>query len=82
MKNTKIGSLIPLIPFFFLATGLFSRGLAIGVSLVVSAVALFMVGVYKARQTVGRPGRSGLQMTVIGIASALAGYGSGTLFGG
>jgi len=77
-----VGSLIPLIPFFFLATGVFSRGLAIGVSLAVSAVALFLVGVYKARQTVGRPGRSGLQMTVIGIASALAGYGIGTLFGG
>jgi len=45
-------------------------------------VALFLVGVYKARQTVGRPGRSGLQMAVIGIASALAGYGIGTLFGG
>ncbi|HQH37538.1 MAG TPA: VIT1/CCC1 transporter family protein [Anaerolineae bacterium] len=77
-----IGSLVPLIPFFFLASGLFSRSLAVGISLAMSAVALFLVGVYKARQTVGRPGRSGLQMTVIGIASALAGYGIGTLFGG
>ncbi|NMC00950.1 MAG: iron transporter [Chloroflexi bacterium] len=77
-----IGSLIPLIPFFFLASGLVSRGLSIGISLGVSAVALFLVGVYKARQTVGRPGRSGVQMAVIGIASALAGYGIGTLFGG
>lgn len=77
-----VGSLIPLIPFFFLAAGLLSRGWAIGISLAVSAVALFLVGVYKARQTVGRPGRSGLQMTIIGIASALAGYGIGTLFGG
>lgn len=77
-----IGSLIPLIPFFFLASGLVSRGLSIGISLGVSAVAPFLVGVYKARQTVGRPGRSGVQMAVIGIASALAGYGIGTLFGG
>jgi VIT1/CCC1 family predicted Fe2+/Mn2+ transporter len=77
-----VGSLIPLISFFFLAAGLFSRGLSIGISLAVSAVTLFLVGVYKARQTVGRPGRSGLQMTIIGIASALAGYGIGTLFGG
>ncbi|HOS80600.1 MAG TPA: VIT1/CCC1 transporter family protein, partial [Anaerolineae bacterium] len=69
-------------PFFFLASGLVSRGLSIGISLGVSAVALFLVGVYKARQTVGRPGRSGVQMAVIGIASALAGYGIGTLFGG
>jgi predicted membrane protein (TIGR00267 family) len=77
-----VGSLIPLIPFFFLVAGVLTRGGAIGVSLAVSAVALFLVGVYKARQTIGRPGRSGLQMTVIGMASALAGYGIGTLFGG
>jgi len=38
------------------------------------------VGAYKARITVGRPMRSGLQMAVIGIVSALAGYVIGLLF--
>lgn len=77
-----VGSVVPLIPFFFLASGSLSRALAIGVSLATSALVLFLVGVYKARQTVGRPVRSGLQMTIIGMASALVGYGIGKLFGG
>jgi VIT1/CCC1 family predicted Fe2+/Mn2+ transporter len=49
-------------------------------SIVVSALTLFVVGVYKARITVGRPGRSGLEMAVIGTLSALVGYIVGLLF--
>ncbi len=71
-----VGSLIPLTPFLFLPLMT-----AIPVSLVISALALFAVGAYKARITVGRPFRSGLQMAVIGIVSALAGYFIGALFG-
>lgn len=71
-----VGSLIPLLPFLFLPLGV-----AVGVSLVASALVLFGVGAYKARITVGRPLRSGLQMAVIGIVSALAGYFIGALFG-
>lgn len=71
-----VGSLIPLLPFLLLPIGL-----AVPVSLGVSALALFVVGAYKARITVGRPARSGLQMAVIGIVSALAGYLIGALFG-
>jgi VIT1/CCC1 family predicted Fe2+/Mn2+ transporter len=72
-----VGSLIPLVPFLLLPIGQ-----AVPVSLVLSALALFAVGAYKARITVGRPMRSGLQMAVIGIVSALAGYFIGSLFGG
>jgi VIT1/CCC1 family predicted Fe2+/Mn2+ transporter len=71
-----VGSLIPLLPFLFMPLGT-----AIIVSLVLSAVVLFGVGAYKARITVGHPARSGLQMAVIGIVSALAGYFIGALFG-
>jgi VIT1/CCC1 family predicted Fe2+/Mn2+ transporter len=71
-----VGSLIPLAPFLLLPIGP-----AIPASLGLSALALFAVGAYKARITVGRPGRSGLQMAVIGIVSALAGYLIGALFG-
>ncbi len=70
------GSLIPLIPFLVLP--LF---FAIPVSLLISALALYGVGALKARLTVGRPWKSGLQMAVIGIVSALAGYAIGALFG-
>jgi predicted membrane protein (TIGR00267 family) len=76
-----VGSLIPLTPFVLVPLGLLSRLAAILVSIAVSALALFVVGVYKARLTVGRPGRSGLQMALIGIVSALAGYAIGALFG-
>lgn len=71
-----VGSLIPLAAFLFMPIAS-----AIWVSLAVSALALFGVGVYKAKALVGRPLRSGTQMAVIGIASALAGYAIGFLFG-
>jgi predicted membrane protein (TIGR00267 family) len=64
-----VGSLIPLIPFLFLDVRT-----SIWTSLLVSAVTLYIVGVYKARTTVGNPGKSGLEMAVIGTVSALVGY--------
>jgi len=70
-----IGSLIPLAPFVFLPVGV-----GMVTSIVVSALTLFVVGVYKARITVGRPGRSGLEMAVIGTLSALVGYVVGLFF--
>jgi predicted membrane protein (TIGR00267 family) len=77
-----VGSLVPLVPFLF-----FPREILLGMaaSVGVASVALFLIGWYKAKTTVGRPYRSGLQMLVIGIASAIAGFliayvvGSGTL---
>jgi len=42
--------------------------------LVISAITLFIVGVYKARTTVGHAGKSGFEMAAIGIVSALVGY--------
>jgi len=70
-----VGSLIPLLGFLVLPIRA-----AVPVSMGVSALALFGVGAHKARITVGRPMRSGLQMAVIGIVSALAGYVIGLLF--
>ncbi len=71
-----VGSLIPLAPFFFLPV-VQSSILAV----ILSAIALFIVGFVKARLTIGHAGRSGLQMMLIGIISALAGYLIGALFG-
>lgn len=73
-----LGSIIPLIPFLFLSANIFG---AILVSMVVSAVTLFVIGWYKGKATIGRPGRSGLQMLVIGIVAALAGFGIAYLVG-
>ncbi|MCC7359517.1 MAG: VIT1/CCC1 transporter family protein [Anaerolineales bacterium] len=73
--SAVVGSLIPLAPFLLLPLGC-----AVPAALVLCGLALFGVGVYKARLTVGRPVRSGVQMAVIGIVSALAGYAIGALF--
>lgn len=70
-----IGSLIPLAPFFFLPIAA-----SIPLSILLTAVTLFGAGAYKARTTVGHPGRSGVQMAIIGTVSALAGYLVGALF--
>ena len=64
-----VGSLIPLVPFLF-----FDVTTSIWVSLLISAATLFVVGVYKARTTVGHAGKSGFEMAAIGTISALVGY--------
>lgn len=69
-----VGSLIPLVPFIILPVGL-----SMWVSILGTAVVLFAVGAYKARITVGRPWRSGLEMAIIGTVSALVGYAVGIL---
>jgi predicted membrane protein (TIGR00267 family) len=69
-----VGSLIPLAPFF-----IFPVGLSMILSIVITALVLYIVGVYKARITVGKPWKSGLEMAVIGTISALVGYAVGAL---
>ena len=70
-----VGSLIPLLPFFFLPIGP-----SILISIGITALTLFAAGVYKAKATVGHPGKSGVQMAIIGTVSAMAGYVVGVLF--
>jgi VIT1/CCC1 family predicted Fe2+/Mn2+ transporter len=75
-----VGSLIPLIPFFFLNTLSLQISTAIWLSLVISAFALFVVGAYKAKVTVGDWKQSGVEIAVIGTVAALIGYAIGLLF--
>ena len=70
-----VGSVLPLIPF-----ALMRLSVATPAAIVLTALALFAVGAYKARVTVGHPVKSGLELAVIGLVSALFGYGVGTLF--
>jgi vacuolar iron transporter family protein len=72
--SALVGSLVPLAPFMFLPVQF-----SMWVSIVLAAAALFAVGAYKARLTVGVPGKSGLEMAVIGTLSALVGYLVGVL---
>lgn len=69
-----IGSLVPIFPFMFLPVST-----SMWMSVLFTALVLFGIGAYKARVTVGKPMRSGIEMTVIGIVSAMAGYLVGVL---
>jgi VIT1/CCC1 family predicted Fe2+/Mn2+ transporter len=73
---SMIGSLIPLIPFFFLPVNL-SMLTAFGVC----SLVLFITGAYKAKLTIGTWWKSGLSMMLIGMLAALAGYAIGSALG-
>ncbi|OGK25856.1 hypothetical protein A2954_01095 [Candidatus Roizmanbacteria bacterium RIFCSPLOWO2_01_FULL_37_12] len=74
--SALIGSFVPLFPFFFLPIKP-----AIAIALIFSAVALFIVGFYKAKKTIGRNlVKQGIEMMLIGMISAFVGYFIGSLF--
>lgn len=75
-SSAFIGSLIPLIPFMF-----FGVGESIILSLVISTLVLFAVGAYKARITVGKWWKSGIEMAAVGMVAAMAGWLVGKLLG-
>jgi len=74
--SALIGSFIPLIAFLFMPITAAMIG-----SIIFSLIILFLVGVQKARITTGNPIKSGLEIALIGIASALAGYAIGLALG-
>jgi len=67
--SALVGSLLPVAPFLLMALKS-----AVVVSLLISAVALFGAGAYQARVTVGHWARRGLELLLIGMGSALAGW--------
>jgi VIT1/CCC1 family predicted Fe2+/Mn2+ transporter len=67
---TVLGHLVPLIPFFFTQISLVDAAV---VATVLSAAMLFAIGIYEARVTAGSVWRSGVRLTMIGLASGLAG---------
>jgi predicted membrane protein (TIGR00267 family) len=72
---TLVGHLLPLIPFVILP-----RTPALVVAIVVSAIALFGVGVYSAVTLVGDWRKNGVKMIVIGLGAAAVGFLVGRLF--
>ena len=77
--SALIGSLIPLVPFLLVPLLGISVTVATIMALPLCAAVLFGVGAYKALTLVGDWRISGLQMLVIGMVSAAAGYGIGRL---
>jgi len=74
--SALIGSFIPLAPFIFLPVKV-----SMLISLTLTSLVLFAIGYYKAKVTLGRNFfKLGLEMTVIGMLSALVGYLVGSLF--
>lgn len=69
--STIFGSFIPLISYLFVGKNIL---LGTEVSVILSGVTLFCIGVYEAKTTVGSLWRSGLQMAVIGLTAGLAGF--------
>jgi vacuolar iron transporter family protein len=70
------GALVPVAWFAFLPTGA-----AVPASLVASAIGLFAIGAAITRVTDRSPWRSGTRQLAIGLAAALATYGTGALLG-
>ncbi len=73
---TLIGSAIPLIAFFLLPVKQ-----AILTSVVISAIALFAMGAVKAKITIGDWRKTGVQLLIIGLTSAVLGFVFGLLIG-
>jgi len=74
--SALVGAMGPVIPF-----AVATVRVAAWASIAIGAVALFGIGAYKARRTTGNVLRSALEMVTIGLASAFAAWGIGTLFG-
>ncbi|MFH0954645.1 MAG: VIT1/CCC1 transporter family protein [Candidatus Micrarchaeota archaeon] len=74
-----IGSLIPLAAFFLVP--LISIQTAFWISLVLSALLLFVMGAYKGKITQQSILKNGLEIAVIGLLAAAAGFLVGALFG-
>lgn len=73
--STVVGSIIPVLPYFFLQP----PG-ALIVSLGLSALVLFGVGVYESKIYVGNWVKNGIKMLIIGMSAALIGFIIGKIF--
>ena len=69
-----LAALVPLLPYFFLPV---SRALI--ASVLASGVALFVMGVVKARWTMANPIRSGLEVLALAAVAGIGGYVVGTI---
>ncbi|MCI4361243.1 MAG: VIT1/CCC1 transporter family protein [Thermoplasmata archaeon] len=68
---TVFGHAIPLVPFFFVGSDVL---LGASLAIVASAIALFGIGWYESKITIGNWWQNGLQMAMIGLAGGFAGY--------
>lgn len=73
--STMVGAFLPLIPYFF------SRpAIATWLALIISIIILGGIGLYKAQVNLISKSKSAIEMIVIGMGAALAGYLVGLIF--
>ena len=75
LVSALVGSFIPLMPFFFMQIKS-----AIILSLIISAIALFITGAIEAKLTVGNFIAKGMQLMFIGMLAAFVGFIVGKVF--
>lgn len=68
---TVVGSLIPLVPFLLPGLSIVTSAYT---AIAISGAALFGIGLYEAKTTVGPYWKSGLRMLLIGLAAGFAGF--------
>lgn len=73
---TMVGSMIPIVPLFFLP-----MPMAIYLSVIISAVALFVTGALEAKINIGNWIKKGIQLMLIGMVAAVIGFIIGKLLG-
>jgi VIT1/CCC1 family predicted Fe2+/Mn2+ transporter len=78
LASTLVGSSIPIIPLMFVGGNVIAG--AVG-SVVISGAALFLIGWFGAKATVGSLWKNGLQLAAIGLAAGFAGFLIGYLLG-
>jgi vacuolar iron transporter family protein len=76
---TVLGHFIPLVPFFFVGGNIL---LGAVLAVIFSGIALFSIGWYEAKLTLGHWWQNGLQMVLIGLTGGFAGYLIGHLLAG
>ncbi len=74
MLSTMLGSLIPLSPYLLAPYFSLSVQASVIASIILSALALFLAGAFRAKVTVGDWKQSGLEMLMIGALAAIAGF--------
>lgn len=74
--STMVGSMIPILPLFFLP-----MPVAIYTSVIISAISLFITGALEAKINIGNWIKKGIQLMLIGMVAAGVGFIIGKLLG-
>ncbi len=71
LASTLVGSTIPIIPFLFVGGNVIAGTVG---SIIFSGTALFLIGWFGAKATMGSLWKNALQMVAIGLAAGFAGF--------